>query len=794
MVSRVLLRKLRRDLWSRKGSLLTLVVIMAIGIGYYVGSAAVYRDLDGSRHRYYTEYQLADFTVDLKRAPEWAVDTASGLPNVRTVRGRVNMPVLIDLIGVSAPVSGTAISMPVTRTPVLNNILMRSGTWFSGNDNREVILNDAFARENRILPGHRIKVLLLDKQHELLVVGTAMSPEFVYLIPPGGALAPDPARFGVLYLPERFLQESCNLKGAYNQLIGKAHDNSRTALDNTLSLIARKLDAYGVANTTPVHEQMSVRFLADELTGLKVGAVIAPLIFLGVAALVLNILMGRMVTQQRPIIGTLRALGYSRGAITRHFLGFGIVVGISGAVTGILLGWWLQSLMCWMYKMFFALPSIDPHFYPDIFLKAIAISVGFSILGTIRGVRFAARLEPAEAMRPPPPEKGAKILLERIGFLWGKLTFRWKMVLRAIFRNPFRSTVCVLASLIATAIIFMAFSMVDSLNYLINYEFENISRQDFAIALRDPKGRRVTDEVKNIPQISEVEPQLIIACDLRNGPYRKRIGVTGIERGNRLYTPLDDEGRPISLPEHGLVLTKKLAEILNITPGQIVTLRPLVGRRQEVRAAVVGTVETFLGVSAYADISYLSRLIGEEWSANVVLSNKYKGVSTEKVMNELKKRPKVVGIGDRVRSLSQLKKTFGEFMGASIGTMVLFAGLIAFGSVLNAALVSLSEREREVGSLRVLGYTPGQVFGIFSGEAFLLNGIGIVLGVFGGIGLAYALSAAYSTELYRFPTIILPGSIILSVVIMMIFIGIAQLIVYRMIRRLNWLDVLKVKE
>ncbi|MHC4662166.1 MAG: ABC transporter permease, partial [Planctomycetota bacterium] len=508
MVSRVLLRKLRRDIWSRKGSLLALVAIIAVGIACYVSMAAVYRDMDGSRRNYYAEYMLADFTVDLKRAPAWTVDSVAELPNVRSVRGRVSMPIMLDMPGVEEPLSGMALSLPEIRSPVLNNIKMLSGSYFTGESWREVILNDAFARARKIRPGDRIKVLLLDRQHELLVIGTAMSPEYIYLVPLGAGLAPDPSRFGILYVTERFARQSCDLEGAYNQIVGVVHDDSRTAVRNTLTFISEKLDPYGVTNTTPSWEQPSTAFLADELAGLKVSATITPAIFLAVAALVLNILMGRLVMQQRPIIGTLRALGYSRGAITRHFLAFGFVVGFLGGAAGLLLGVWLQGVFCDMYLQFFALPAIDARFHPDILIIGMAVAVIFSLVGTVRGVRVAARLEPAEAMRPPPPEKGTRVLPERIGFLWRRLPFRWKMILRAVFRNPFRSAVGIFATLISGAIVFMSFSMVDALDYMLSFQYEKVAHEDISISLRGPAGIRAMHELDSIGSISLAEPQL----------------------------------------------------------------------------------------------------------------------------------------------------------------------------------------------------------------------------------------------------------------------------------------------
>jgi putative ABC transport system permease protein len=795
MPGHVLRRKLLRDLWGRKGSLSALLAIVAVGVGCFVGMAAVYRDLDGARGRYYGDFRLADFSVDFKRAPKWAVQDVAGLPNVRQVRGRINISAMIDLPGRDEPISGTAISMPSERRPVLNDILMRSGLYFSGEEDREVILNEAFARENGLVPGSRIKVLMLDKQHDLLVVGTAMSPEFVYLIPPGAAgMAPDPERFGVLYLPEDFLAKSCGLEGAYNQLIGLAHNVARPGLDNTLSLIEERLDPYGVVAAAPTVEQASARFLADELKGLKVGSYIIPAIFLGVAALVLNVLMARIVALQRPIIGTLRALGYSAASVMRHYLAFGVTIGALGGLCGVALGAWLQQIYLGLYRQFFALPIIDAHVYFDILAGGVGISVVFAALGTIKGVRAAARLEPAEAMRPPPPEKSGKILPERIPALWRPLPFRWKMILRSVFRNPFRSAVCVLASFISTSLIVSALGLNDSMIYLMDYEFEQVSHQDLTVSLRDPQGRRAATELRNLPTISETEPQLGVACDITHGARRKRTGVTGLTRGNRLYTPLDGAGQPISIPEEGLILDKKLSQILDARPGDMLRLRPLIGQRRTVSAPVVGTAETFLGVSAYADIEYLSRLLGEDWAANVIHGRTFRGAEPSRFLAALKKRPFVIGLGERMRALTQMDEQFTEMMTASIAVLILFSGLIAFGSVLNAALVSLSERRRDVGTLRVLGYAPGQVARIFSGESLLLNALGIALGLAGGIGLAHLFAMAYNTELYRFPAIVYPSRLWQATALMAVFLGLAQLIVYRMIRVLDWLDVLKIKE
>lgn len=789
-----MLRKTGRDLWLRKWPVLALALIMTVGIGCYIGMAAVWRDLDDSRAAYYRDQRLADFTVDLKRAPQWVIAQVAGMPNVQEVHGRVSMSVRIDLPDVAEPISGLAISLPGDRSGVLNDILLRSGTYFSGAGDQEVILNDAFAEANGLFPGSRISVLLLDKLHDLLVVGTAISPEFVYVLPPTGGLAPDPSRYGIIYCREEFLQKSCDLDGAYNQLVGLTRDDSETALENTLDSVGRRLDIFGVANTTPKHQQPSVRFLEDKLEGIRATSAVFPVIFLIVGALVLNVLTSRLVAQQRGVIGTLRAIGYSKAAIRRHYSALGLVVGGLGGAAGVAFGIHVQHWLADIYRRFYALPRIETTLYWDIVFVGFATSVVFAVLGTLRGAHRAAGLAPAEAMRPSPPEIGRPVLLERMGAVWQRLSFRRRMIIRAVFRNPFRSAVTMFAGVVSTALIVSALALVDSLNYLIAYEFERVSHQDITIRLRDPRDAFATEELEALSGVSDAEAELQVVCDLAHGSRRRRLGVTGLGTPNRLHTPLDGQGEPLEIPPQGLVLTKKVAELLAADVGDTIRLRPLIARRAVRDAPVVAIVETFLGLGAYADIAYLSRLIGEERSANVILGRSFQGGADEAMLRDLKRRPSVVGTGQRRYMLDQMNEIFRENMGAMIRIMVLFSGLVAFGSVLNTALVSLSEREREVGTLRVLGYSPREVTRIFSGESYLLNAFGVVLGLGVGIGLARLMSVAYNTEMYRFPTVIYPSRLAIAVALMWVFVAAAQLLVGRMIKKLPWLEVLKVKE
>jgi putative ABC transport system permease protein len=790
MVNRILLKKLYRDLRSRQWALLTLISILTVGMGCYLGMSSLYRDLDRSRADYYQKLRLNDFTAELKKAPRWTLASLKKIPNISQIEARINVPLRLLLPQQETPIVGQGISVPFQRRPLLNDILLKSGSWFSGSEAPEILLNEAFARANHLKPGDRLQILLLEQEYNLLVVGTAMSPEFVYLIGAGGGFAPDPGRFGVVYFSESFLEKASDLVGSYNQIVAQVYQNDPLHLEPTLQELQYKLDPYGL-NTTPYYHQSAIRFLADELQGLKIASSVLPSLFLGVAALVLNVLLGRMVMQQRTTIGTLKAIGYSPFRLALHYGTFGLIIGIAGAFTGLLLGRLLQELMLTVYRQLFALPQILPHFYPDLITSAFIISCGFSLLGTLKGVWIAFRISPAQAMRPPAPERGGKIFLEYLGF-WKYLSFPTKMSLRTVFRNPFRSLSSIIASLISTALMITALSNQDALHYLMNYEFKKVSQEDIQIQLRDPESLSALSELASLKSIDRLEAELIIHTELSYGPFKKRVGLIGLPPIHWYHTPRLADETPLAIPPVGLVLSEKLAEILQVKPGTLIRLKPLSGRRQEVSATVSAIIPSYLGLSAYASLEYLSRLIGEEQVANlyrVRLKN-----TDPSLIPLLNQRPQIMGIHSRKRLFEQMEQTFGETMGIAIGMMIFFAGLIAFGSVFNTTSVSLSEREREVATLKVLGYSSRKITRIFATESLLLNALGIALGLVAGIALVHLLSHAYNTELYRFPVVMYPSRFLFSAGLMACFIGMAQFFIFSRIQRLPWLQALKVKD
>ncbi len=781
---RVLWRKLGRELWQRKGSLLALVAIVTIGEGCLTGLACTYFDMDLARERFYRENRLAHFSVDFKRAPLRLVEELRSIPNVAQLEARITLPVRVEWEG--DLLSGTVHSLPAGHQPLNNALSLTQGGWFDG-ESSQTIVNEAFARAHELVAGSRLRVLLQGQEQELAVVGRARSPEYVYVISPGSGVVPDPGRTPVIYAPFGYLQEQGDLEGACNQVLGTVVD--RRQLHNTLTLLQERLQPYGVLQATVDSEQSSVQVLAGELQGLKISSTMLPAICLAVAALVLNVVMGRMVAQQRVVIGTLRALGYTGWQVARHYLTVGLCIGGAGAICGLAMGMWLQRTMVALYAQFYELPTIQAGFYPQLLIWGVLVCLGFACLGTWGGARSALRLEPAESMRPAPPEIGGAVFLERWGWLWRRLPFNTKMVIRTLLRNPFRCLVTAFGSAMATALIVEAFCLGDSIKFLNDYEFCRTSHQDVTVSLRDPRQWQSLSELGGLVGVEGVEGQLNVACDLTLGPRSRRVSLTGLAAGAQLYTPLDQRGHPVRPLDQGLVLSSRAATVLQARVGDVLQVRPLVGERRESRCVVTQIVDTYLGMGAYCDLDYLSRLIGEERAASSVLLRVGGGLGAE-----IAPRSWVVGLNWRLASYAKMRATLDQSLGTSLGILSTFAALLSFGSVLNLALVSLSERSREVGTFRVLGLTPAEVARIFVVESYLLNGLGVLVGLPLGYWLVGMITRSYDTDFFRFPTLVPLHRVGLSVVLMLGFISLAQLVVLRMVSGWPWLEALKVRE
>jgi putative ABC transport system permease protein len=804
-VSWQLLKKLLRDLWHRKGSLGALSFIGLLGIAFLLSSYGVYFDLRDARDNFYRDYNLADFRLSVKAVPENLIRVLEEEPGVQRLEGAVSLEARLEIEGFPDPVQTVMVGVPRTGK-VFNRLLPLNGGALAPLNDGQVFASSAFFEAHKLASGDRLSAILLGQRETFEVVGGVQSPEFVYVLAPGGGLAPDPLRTAVLFLPMRQLQEAGELENSYNQILGSFSEGVRGHPEREREVLRRlekRLSPYGVFEAIPRSQFMSVQFLESDIVGLKISSSVMPTLCLIIVAVVLNVVIGRLVAGQRTIVGTLKALGYSTVAVTVHYLGFGLVVGLFGAVGGVAVGTVLQGGLLNIYNTVYELPIDEPGFYPQLVFISVGLSLGFALLGTAFGVRAATRLAPAVAMRPPPPEKGGRILLERgpLRHVWLRFPFSWKLVLRAIFRNPFRSAVTFGSSFVATTIMVESLAMGGGIGVLIDREFRWAQKQDLTVLLREPHDRvSVQREFELLPGVEYVEGQLSVPATLvansPSGDKERQVLIQGLPENPLLENPLrltPGMSERLNGDQNGLFLSRKLAQLLGVDVGDTVTVQIRRGTRRTVALQVAGLVDTSLGLGSYLSVAQLSRLIGElNVTDKVLLQASPEG--RDALVAELSRRPEVLSVTWRADSLRQMEQTLQQNLGVMLTVIIVFCGFLAFGAVLNTALVALAEREREVGTLRVLGYTPFAVTAIFSGESLLLNSLGVAFGWAGGAGLTYAITRAYDTEIFRMPFVFNVSIVATSTLVMVIFLIASQVVLGLIVRGLPWLDVLKIRE
>jgi len=788
----VLDRKLLRELRHSGGMLLSIIGITTVGILCFIAMLSIYRDLRTAQRGYYARCRMADFWIDLKKVPLPELGQVAELAGVAEIDPRIQFAATIDLAGVHKPLNGQILSLPRRRREVINDVVMRRGSYFTGYRENEIIANEAFARAHGLGPGDTIHLLINNRRQEFLIVGTAMSSEFIYLIGPG-SLVPDPQHFGVFYITHRYAGENFDMEGAANQIGGRVARGGN--VDVILDRAERLLEPFGVAATTKRADQTSHLFVDSEITGLGVFATILPGIFLAVAALILNVLMTRLAEQQRTVVGTLKALGYSNHQIAWHFLKYGLVVGLGGGLLGCGFGYLMATGMTRLYNQFFEFPDLSTRVYPDIYLLGVAISLVCALAGSWRGTSNALRLQPAEAMRPKPPASGRRVLLERVGFLWRRLSFAWRMALRNVLRNRIRTGVGLIAAAVGASLLVVSFMSQEAMDFFIDFQYHQISRSDMELVFEDVRSEAALLEARRLPGVDYAEPILSIPCTFEHGPHEKKGAVTGLAPDARLTIPRDTGGRRLRVPEAGLLLTDKMADLLDVAAGETITIRPSKGLRRPVTAPVVRIANSYMGTAVYADWRYLSELVSEERSVTgaQLLIDPDPQVKRE-LYRRLKELPSLAGVSERSEIIDNLTKAIIESQTTSLGIIVGFAGIIFFGSVLNASLVSLAERQREIATLRVLGYGEWQIGFLLLRESLSVNLAGTLIGLPLGWLQYYAMAQVYDFDLLRLPIVATPWVWIATLLLAVLFALAAHAIVQWKIFRMRWLDALQVKE
>jgi putative ABC transport system permease protein len=784
-------RKLLRDIWHMRGQVLAIAAVIMGGVATMVMSLSTYDSLVTTRDRFYSEYRLADVFASLKRAPEPIAERLAALPGVERLETRVKAGVKLEVAGFSDPITGQILSLPDVGEAQLNRLYFKRGRSVQPWSTDEVVLSDTFADAHHLQPGDTLAAIIHGKRKTLTVVGVAVSPEYVYQIAPG-AMFPDFKRYGVLWMARNALGTAYDMKGAFNQVsLTLARDaNEQDVIDRVDAILAD----YGGTGAYGRKDQFSNRFLSEELKQLRTMATIFPAIFLGVAAFLLNVVLSRLIALQREQIAILKAFGYSYAAIGAHYVKMVLLMALLGVAAGVALGTWFGQGLSHVYsETTFRFPYLDYRLRPGVVLIALVVSALAAVSGTLVSVMRAVRLPPAEGMRPEMPTRYRTSMVERIG-LQRWLAAPSRMILRHIGRRPLKSLLTVLGIACACGLMMVGNYQKGAIDFMVDVQFRQASREDLALAFIDPTSGRALHELAALPGVDYVEGYRDVPAILRFGQYRHRAALFGIQPEGRLHRSLDSRLKPVAVPPGGVVLTDYLAnDILHVKPGDMLTVEVLEGSRPVRQVPVLGITQQYLGVSAYMQKESVNALMREGNTVTGAYLAVEPGTEPE-LYARLHDRPRVLGMVANKTAVQSFYATIGEFILFYNLVATVLAGAIGFGVVYNSARIALSERGRELASLRVLGFTRGEIAYILLGELALLTLAAIPVGFLVGVGLVGILVVVFQSELYRLPLILTPENYAMGASVVIVSALLSGLLLWRRLGRLDLVAVLKTRE
>ena len=782
--------KLLRDLARMKGQVIAVSLVMACGLAMMIMTRSLILTLESTRTAYYQKYAMADIFATLKRAPLSVADRLATLPGVATVETRVAVEVTLDLPGLAEPATGHIVSLPEDGGPQkLNRVFLRSGRFPRPDERREVVLGESFANANGLQTGDSLVAVINGRRETLRICGIGLSPEFVFEARAGQTL-PDHRRFSVIWMNYRALAVAYNLDGAFNDVCIDLAPGA--AAEPVIEEMDRLLAPYGAGGAFTRKEQASAQRLDDELRVLSSLSVAYPLVFLSVAAFMVNAVLARIVRLQREQIAQMKALGYSSRQVGIHYLKFVLVIGVLGTLIGAIGGRLLGGGLVEMYTLFFRFPALAFTMDYGALGLALLVSLGASVLGVLTVVRQAVKLPPAEAMRPEPPADFRPSLFERIG-LTRFFSPAFRMALRNIERRPWQAvfTCCGLA--LATGLMVLPGAMSDSIDTLLTFQWNSQQRQDVAVFLTEPASGRGFHDLAHLPGVIRAEPIRSVQARLKFGHRHRKLAVTGIAPDATLNRLLDADSRAVAMPPDGLLMSEMLAKVIGAKIGDEVEVEVLEGRRPVLTLPIRGLVTDFAGVAAYMDISALRRAMKEGDTVNgayLALDHR----RWDEFMRELKDTPRAAVVMVKRDQLAAFRETTGKSIGIIRKLYFVLATIVAFGVVYNSARIALSERSRELATLRVVGFSLAEVRGVLVGELAILVLLALPFGLLFGRGLALFIMSSFSTETVRLPIVIHPATYSIAVVVVLTASVLSFTLVSRMIGKLDMVGVLKARD
>ncbi|WP_231701767.1 ABC transporter permease [Crassaminicella thermophila] len=764
-----------------KGQFLAITALVIVGLMFYTALSAAAINMGRTLKDYYHVTNFADIYVKVVKIPQKDVKNLENINGIKRVAGRVVFDVPLKVENEKEKVNVRVISIP-DKDETINSLFMKEGAYISS-EIKDVMVLEQFAKARKIKLNQILKLQIDGKEYNLKVKGIVASPEYIYLMEDEQSLLPEPGKFGVLFVSNKFAQQSFGFEDSYNEIVIQA--KSEYDVEKIKKKLEKILKRYGVKRIITKEEQLSNRMISEEISQLKKSSNTIPLVFLGVAAIIIGVMVSKTVKNDRMAIGVLKALGFNNVQIIFHYTKYALMIGIIGAIIGTVFGMVLSGYMTKLYIQFYNIPMLKINFYYRYMFLAVFISSVFCIISGLLGARKVLNILPAESMRPEAPKVGKSIWLEKIIILWERISFSWKIVLRDIFRNKKRFVFITFGIALTYAITLIPLHQNHLFIKIFHTHYGTFQRMDYNINFSRPMHMKVINDITHIVETDKIEPKIEYPFEIVYGWKSKVVTVIGLKKNTEFYYFVNLKNKKIDIPKKGIVLSENLARYLGVKKGEQVKIKTFIPDREDIYVEVKEIIKQSLGINAYMNIQQMNtKLLDKKLITGVYLD------TNDNVKEKLENAKNITSI----KSLEDSRNVFKQFLKLtifSIGIMILFAGILGFAIVYNATVMSISERRLEFSSLRVLGFTKKEIYRIISKENGIMTILGIIMGIPIGKYMVYSIMQAFNTELYTLDTDVALSTYVFAGIFTIVFVSLSQLFTLRKINGLDFMEALK---
>ncbi len=781
MVMKKLNVRLIRLMKKSFGQVIAVTAVIVVGLLVYTSMRMAALNLESTLDEYYDTTNFADMYVQVVKIPSNAIDDIKNKFGITKAQGRIVSDVALRTEDGDEKVTIRVTSLP-NHEEKINDIYLVDGEGIK-NKNKDILLVEQFAKARNIAPGDVLKLQISGRQYSLNVAGIVASPEYIYLMENEQSLLPLPEKFGVVFVSDEFARQSFGFGDSYNEVIIKVQDeNQIEKIEDRLEKVLKK---YGVKRIIVKENQLSNRIISEEIKQLKNTAQVVPMLFLGVAALIMSVMISRMVKKDRVPIGVMKALGYNNFEVILHYTKYSLSMGIIGSLIGTNLGMLLAGAMTRLYLMYFNIPLLKTNYYYRYTIMAVLMASGFCIAAGFWGGKDVLKILPAESMRPEAPKSGKRILAERIKLVWNNLSFSWKMVTRNIFRSKKRFLFIVFGISLSFGMLLLTFYQFSTFFTIFDKHYGEFQRMDYSINFSQPMNKSVIKDLENIVDVDAIEGKVEFPFEMKNGWKSKVINILGLEKDTIFYSFENLAGQNIDLPQEGIVISENLANFLDLKKGDTVIIDSFIPNREDFSLEIKDVIQQSLGINAYMEIEQMqSTLLDKELVTGAFFN------SQDNVKKKLINLKNITS----VQSLQDLRNIFEQFLNltiSSISILVVFSSILGFAVVYNSTVMGISERRLEFSSLRVMGFSRKEIFWMIVKENLVMTIFGILAGIPIGLTFIRGVGEAFSNELYTLKADTSPSTYLLSILFTIIFVILAQLFTLRKIYKLDFMEALK---